>query len=173
MILLNPYYWKTKEELLEWLRDYFASSIIISLSKKGNLQLMTNWRGICLMTLADKLYNRMVLNWICKPIDAILRKNQVRFRTGRSCIQQIHILRRIMNGAFSQNIPIFVDKISHSSTSRSHSTQLIDQWCLPFHDLMASLTKLSRKFVFYTTSQHARCTFEDKYLSLSLSLQEF
>ena len=86
----------------------WTSSLIIPLPKKGNLQLMTNWRGICLMSLAAKLYNRMVLNRIRTPIDAILRKNQAGFRTGRSCIQQIHILRRIMDGAYSQNIPLFI-----------------------------------------------------------------
>ena len=53
------------------------------------------------MSLAAKLYNR-------SPIDAILRKSQAGFRTGRSCIQQIHILRRIMDGAFSQKIPLFI-----------------------------------------------------------------
>ena len=53
------------------------------------------------MSLAAKLYNRMVLNRIRTPIDAILRKNQAGFRTGRSCIQQIHILRPIMDGAYS------------------------------------------------------------------------
>ena len=52
----------------------WTSSLIIPLPKKGNLQLMTNWRGICLMSLAAKLYNRMVLNRIRTPIDAILRK---------------------------------------------------------------------------------------------------
>ena len=60
------------------------------------------------MSLAALLYNRMVLNRIRAPIDAILRKNQAGFRTGRSCIQQIHILRRIMDGAYSQNIPLFI-----------------------------------------------------------------
>ena len=58
---------------------------------------------------------------------------------------------------------------SHSSTSRRHSTQLIERLCLPSYDIMASLAKLSRSFVFYTTTQHARFTFEDKYRSLSLS----
>ena len=58
---------------------------------------------------------------------------------------------------------------SHLSTSRRLLTQLIEQWCLPSYDIMASLTKLSRVFVLYTTSQHAKFTFEDKFWSLSLS----
>ena len=69
---------------------------------------MPNWIGICLTSLAAKLYNRLILNRIRSSIDAILRKNQAGFRTGRSYIQQIHILRRIIDGAFSQNIPLFI-----------------------------------------------------------------
>jgi exonuclease III len=86
----------------------WTSSLIIPLPKKGNLQLMTNYRGICLMSYAAKVYNLMILNRIRSAIDAKLRKNQAGFRTGRSCTQQIHILRRIMDGAHSQNIPLFI-----------------------------------------------------------------
>lgn len=86
----------------------WTSSYIIPLPKKGNLHLMTNWRGICLMSIAAKVYNRMLLNRIRDQIDKVLRKNQAGFREGRSCIQQITILRRIMDGAFSQDIPLFI-----------------------------------------------------------------
>ena len=57
----------------------WTSSLINPLPKKGNLQLMTNWRSICLMSLAAKLYNRMVLSRIRTPIDTILGKNHAGF----------------------------------------------------------------------------------------------
>ena len=60
------------------------------------------------MSIAAKVYNRVLLNRIRIPIDAKLRKNQAGFRTGRSCIQQIHILRRIMEGANYQKIPLYI-----------------------------------------------------------------
>ena len=60
------------------------------------------------MSIAAKVYNRVILNRIRAPIDAILRKSQAGFRVGRSCIQQIHILRRIIEGASSENIPLFI-----------------------------------------------------------------
>ena len=69
---------------------------------------MTNYRGISLTSIAAKVFNRVLLNRIRRPIDALLRKNQAGFRTGRSCIQQIHILRRIMDGAESDKIPLFI-----------------------------------------------------------------
>jgi hypothetical protein len=86
----------------------WTSSLIVPLSKKGNLELMTNFRGISFMSIAAKVYNRVLLNRIRKPIDAKLRKNQAGFRTGRSCVQQIHILRRIMEGASYQKIPLYI-----------------------------------------------------------------
>ena len=61
---------------------------------------------------------------------------------------------------------------SHSSTwryERRHSNKLIEKWCLPSYDIMPYLTKLSQRFVFYTTSLHARFTFNDKNQSLLLS----
>ena len=86
----------------------WTSSLIIPLPKKGNLELMTNFRGIILMLIAAKVFNRVLLNRIRKPIDVKLRKNQAGFRTGRSCVQQIHILRRIMEGACYQKIPLYI-----------------------------------------------------------------
>ena len=79
----------------------WTTSLIIPLPKKGDLQQMTNYRGISLMSIAAKVYNRVLLNRIQKPIDMSLRKNQAGFRKGRSCTQQIHILRRIIDGAYN------------------------------------------------------------------------
>jgi len=86
----------------------WTTGLIIPIPKKGNLELMTNYRGITLTSIAAKLYNRVLLNRIQSPIDKALRKNQAGFRTGRSCIQQINILRRIMEGAQNEQIPLFI-----------------------------------------------------------------
>ena len=69
---------------------------------------MTNYRGISLMSIAAKVYNRVLFNRIRDPIDKILRKNQAGFRKGRSCIQKIHILRRIIEGAEYEKIPLYI-----------------------------------------------------------------
>ena len=86
----------------------WTSSIIIPLPKKENLELMTNYRGISLMSIAAKVFNRVLLSRIRGPIDGLLRKNQAGFRTGRSCIQQIHILRRLIEEATTQKTPLFI-----------------------------------------------------------------
>ncbi len=60
------------------------------------------------MSIAAKTYNRILLNRIQNPIDKLLRNNQAGFRSGRSCAQQIHILRRVIEGARAQLLPLYI-----------------------------------------------------------------
>jgi hypothetical protein len=85
----------------------FNTNIIIPIPKKGDKTLMTNYRGISLMSVAAKTYNRILLNRIREPLDSILRINQAGFRKGRSCTDQIHILRRLLEGAIDKQLPIY------------------------------------------------------------------
>ena len=67
----------------------FASKDINSYyntAKNGNLQLMTNWRDICLMSLAAKLYNGIILisvptldrqNWIGPALAAFFKVKSI------------------------------------------------------------------------------------------------
>ena len=52
--------------------------MITPLPKKGKkIELITNYRGISLMSIAAKVFNRILLNRIRGPIDEILRSRQV------------------------------------------------------------------------------------------------
>ena len=86
----------------------FNTNIIIPIPKKGDKTLMTNYRGISLMSVAAKTYNRILLNRIREPLDSILRKNQAGFRKGRSCLDQIRILRRLLEGATDKQLPLYI-----------------------------------------------------------------
>ena len=88
--------------------DQWISNVIIPLPKKGDLSLMTNYRGISLISIAAKVYNRILLDRIRPHVDPMLRNNQAGFRPGRSCAQQIHILRRIMEGFKEYQLPLIV-----------------------------------------------------------------
>ena len=74
-----------------WLR-----SQIIPIPKKGDLTLPTNYRGISLLSIAAKIYNKLILNRLRPKLEPILRKNQNGFRPGRSTLGQILTLRRII-----------------------------------------------------------------------------
>ena len=85
---------------------------VVPVPKKGDLSLMTNYRGISLMSAAAKVFNRLLLNRIKPIIDCVLRRNQAGFRSGRSTIDQICALRRLFEGAELKKLPlvaIFVD----------------------------------------------------------------
>ena len=54
----------------------WLESQIIPIPKKGDLTLPTNYRGISLLPIAAKLYNKLILNRLRPKIEPILRKNQ-------------------------------------------------------------------------------------------------
>ncbi len=88
--------------------EQFTTNLIVPLPKKGDLTLMNNYRGISLMSVAAKVLNKVLLYRIRDQIDAILRRNQAGFRKGRGCTEQVHVLRRIIEGAIDKNIDLYI-----------------------------------------------------------------
>ena len=85
----------------------WTTSIIVPLPKKGDHSLMTNNRGISLLSITTKMY-KILLNRILDHVNPILRSNQAGFCSGRSCAQQIHILKRIIEGFQDYQLPLTV-----------------------------------------------------------------
>ena len=77
---------------------------IIPISKKGDLSLGSNYRGISLTSLVAKTYNRMILNRIRPHLDCHLRTNQNGFRRGKITTSQILALRRLIEGVKDKNL---------------------------------------------------------------------
>ena len=126
------------EKAAQW---QFTTSLICPIPKKGDLTQMTNYRGISLMSHAAKLYNRILLNRIRDPIDAILRPNQAGFRRGRSCVDQIHVIRTLLAGAKDKN-----RSTSHSSTSKKLLIQSTERRCSKSFATTASRSKSYKQF---------------------------
>ena len=72
-------------------------SQIVPMPKKGDLSVATNYRGISLMPIAAKIYNKMILNRLIPFVEPLLRNNQNGFRRGRSTLSQILSLRRLLS----------------------------------------------------------------------------
>ena len=83
----------------------WTESIIVPLPKKAS-KAMKVFRGISLMSIAAKVYNRMLLNRIYDPIDKLLRPYQAGFRKNRNCLEQIHVLRRVMEAYYQRQLPL-------------------------------------------------------------------
>ena len=67
--------------------------------------MMTNERGISLMSITAKVYNRILLNQTQSEIEPHLRNEQNEFRPKRFTIQQILVLRRLIEGTKCKNLP--------------------------------------------------------------------
>ena len=66
---------------------------ILPFSKKGDLGLAKNYRGITLTSIAANIYNALLRNCIEPKIENILRKNQNGFRRNKCTTSQILTIR--------------------------------------------------------------------------------
>ena len=70
-----------------------ANTLIITLPKKGNLQLCKNYRTISLISHPSKVMLRIFLNRRKPQAEEIIKEEQAGFRAGRSTTEQIFNLR--------------------------------------------------------------------------------
>ena len=108
---------------------------IIPIPKKGDLSNRQNYRGISLIPVAVKIYNKMLLNRLKPHLEKILRTNQNGFREGRSTVGQILALRRIIEEVQMNNIPAVLDFIdfrkAFDSISREKLFQILAAYGIP------------------------------------------
>ncbi len=65
-------------------------------SKKGDLSKCDNWRDITILSVPGKVFSIVPLNSPWRAVDACLRDQQAAFRRGRSCPEQIFVLRHVI-----------------------------------------------------------------------------
>ena len=85
--------------------DKWRQGCILPFPKKGDLGVASNYHGITLTSIAEKIYNPMLLNRIRQYIDPILCRNQNGFRQNRSTSGQILTVRCIIEGVKAKNLP--------------------------------------------------------------------
>ena len=73
--------------------------------KKGDLGNVNNYRGICVMSLYYKIMMRIIYNRVANVIDVRMADSQYAYRSGRSTVDAIHVIRRIQD-----NINIYGNK---------------------------------------------------------------
>ncbi|VDP26561.1 unnamed protein product [Schistosoma curassoni] len=108
---------------------------IIEMPKKGNLSKCENYRGITLLSVPGKVFNRVLLNRIKDSVDAQLRDQQAGFRKDRSCTDQIATLRIIFEQLFEWNSSLYINFIdyekSFDSVNRKTSKELLRHYGVP------------------------------------------
>ena len=112
----------------------WRENIIIPIPKRPSKS-MNDFRGISLMSIVTKVYNRMLLNRIYDPIDTVLRPFQAGFRKSRSCAEQIHILRRVIETFHQRQLPMiatFIDfKKAFDSVDRDTMWKILRNYGIP------------------------------------------
>ena len=75
--------WRTGEWPTPW-----TQSLIITLPKKGNLQLCQNYRTISLISHSSKVMLKVILNRLKPQAEEVIAEEQAGFRAGRSTIER-------------------------------------------------------------------------------------
>ena len=95
--------WESERVPNDWRRG-----LIIRLPKKGNLMECGNWRGITLLPVAAKVLGKVIITRIRDTVDTRLRQEQAGFRRGKGIIEQIFILRNIIEQVIEWNANLHV-----------------------------------------------------------------
>jgi hypothetical protein len=85
---------------------------IVGIPKKPGTTKLEEHRGICLMSCAAKLFNRLLLTRLQPVLDPFLRYEQNGFRPHRGTVAQILALRRVIEEARTRQsnlIIVFID----------------------------------------------------------------
>jgi hypothetical protein len=99
--------WKNGEVPIDW-----KDGIIIPLPKKGDLKDCNNWRGVTLLSVPGKVMAGIIIERIKAAIDVTLRQQQAGFRKGRSCCEQMFILRQSIEKVTALNTKLLVNFIN-------------------------------------------------------------
>ncbi|VDO63454.1 unnamed protein product [Schistosoma margrebowiei] len=91
LYLLFKKIWEEEQVPMDWKEGHHAK-----IPKKGDLSKCENYRGITLLSIPGKVFNRVLLNRMKDAVDAQLGDQQSGFRKDRSCTDQIATLRIIV-----------------------------------------------------------------------------
>ena len=118
---------------------------IIPVPKSGDLTNTNNYRGISLICIIAKIYNRLILNRIRSVIDVKLRINQNGFRPKRTTVAQVLTLRRIIEGVKANHLPAiitFIDfKKAFDSIHRGKMMKILKAYGIP-PNLLRAIEKM-------------------------------
>ena len=127
--MLHPLFmkiWEQEQVPSDWKEGY-----LIKIPKKGDLSSCSNYRGITLLSIPGKVFNRVLLNRMKNAVDPLLRDQQAGFHTNRSCTDQIATLRIILEQSLEWNSPLYVNFVDYEKAFDSVDRQTL--WRLLRH----------------------------------------
>ncbi|CAH8633484.1 unnamed protein product [Schistosoma curassoni] len=108
LYLLFKKIWEEEQVSMDWKEGH-----LVKIPKKGDLSKCENYRGITLLSIPGKVFNRLLLNRMKDAVDAQLRDQQAGFRKDRSCTDQIATLRIIVEQSVEWNSSLYINFIDY------------------------------------------------------------
>lgn len=122
--------WEQEKAPQSWRRG-----LIVKLPKKGNLKHCKNWRGITLLPIISKILGRIVIDKIRRGLDHKLRKEQAGYRSNRSTIDQIFVLRNIIEQSIEWQASLYINFIdfekAFDSIHRESLWKIMEMYGIP------------------------------------------
>ena len=118
--------WREEQVPSQW-----KEGLLIKLPKKGDLRECSNYRGIMLLSVPGKVFNRILLERMKEAVDPKLRDEQAGFRKNRSCTDQIASLRIIIEQSLEWNASLYVNFIDYEKAFDSVDREIL--WKLLKH----------------------------------------
>lgn len=113
----------------------WREGLIVKLPKKGDLTKCGNWRGLTLMSIPAKILGRTIIRRLREAVDLKLRIEQAGFRKGRGTIEQIFILRNIIEQSIEWNTSLYMTFVDYEkafdSISRDTLWKLMKLYGIP------------------------------------------
>ena len=121
--LLHPLFVKMWEE--EIIPASWKEGYLVKIPKKGDLSNCANYRGITLLSIPGKVFNRCILNRLRDVVDPHLGDQQAGIWKERSCTDQIATLRIILEQSLEWNSSLMLNFIDYEKAFES-----VDRRCL-------------------------------------------
>ena len=108
---------------------------LFKLPKKGKLKDYKNWRGITLLSIPGKVFNRILLEVMKTEVDRLLREEQASCGKERSCTDHIATLRVIIEHTLEWNSPLYITFVdfekAFNSVDRTVLWKLLAHYGIP------------------------------------------
>ncbi|CAH8572457.1 unnamed protein product [Schistosoma haematobium] len=113
----------------------WKEGVLIKIPKKGDLRKCDNYRGITLLSIPGKVFNRVLLNRMKDCVDVQLRDQHAGFRKDRSCTDQIATLRIIVQQSIEWSSSLYINFIDYEkafdSVDRTTLWKLLRHYGVP------------------------------------------
>ena len=129
---------------VEMMPEVWNEGIMVTLHKKGDRTICDNYRGICLLSIGYKIFAKILYKRLNTHCERVLGDYQAGFRKSRSTVDQIFILRQILEKYWEfnkDNWHVFVDfKQAYDSVHRESLWKILRYFNIP--DKLIRLVKM-------------------------------